>query len=99
MAVQVIEPQVIKQQSGILGTLGNLASLGGMMTGQPWLTALGTGMSGVDTLMNGDGTAASKDEVAKKTGEAWKEIYDRMKARWKNATEDNVTKKKGQVTA
>ena len=37
---------VIYQQGGgggLLGGLGALASIGGVLTGQPWLSALGTG--------------------------------------------------------
>ena len=49
--------QVGSGGSGILGTLGTLASLGGTMFGVPLLTTLGTGMSGVDALMNGGGNA------------------------------------------
>ncbi len=39
--------------SSPLGSLGTLASLGGMVTGQPWLTALGMGMNAYNTYNNG----------------------------------------------
>ena len=46
---------------GILGTLGTLASLGGAAFGVPMLTTLGTGMTGIDTLMNGGGQCRHND--------------------------------------
>ena len=41
--------------SGLLGTLGGLATIGGALTGQPWLTGLGTAMGTADRMMNGGG--------------------------------------------
>lgn len=49
MAVQVIR----NDGMGPLGMLGTLGALGGTAFGVPWLTALGMGMSGADSLMRG----------------------------------------------
>lgn len=51
--------QVLDKQPGILSNIGNLASLGGMITGQPWLTALGAGMKATDGLINGSSNNGS----------------------------------------
>ena len=37
-----------------LGSLGTLGMAVGTLTGQPWLTALGTGMSAANSMMNGN---------------------------------------------
>lgn len=45
---------------GLLGTLGTIASLGGMfIPGAQFLTPLGMGMSAADGLMNGNASAAN----------------------------------------
>lgn len=55
------------------------------MTGQPWLTALGTGASGVDAMMNGD----TSSSTAKETGGALSEVLEGLKEVWKNPADDN----------
>lgn len=37
----------------MLGSLGKVASIAGMATGQPWLTALGSGINAYNTYNNG----------------------------------------------
>lgn len=37
-----------------LGTLGSLAAVAGMATGQPWLSTLGMGMGTVGNMINGN---------------------------------------------
>ena len=76
--------------SGILGTLGTLASLGGTMFGVPMLTTLGTGMTGIDTLMNGGGDANTID----KTGGA---LHDLIATLWKKPTDGNIASKAGTI--
>lgn len=44
---------------GILGALGQIANIGGMLTGTPWLSGLGMGMNAVNGAMNG-GTSAGQ---------------------------------------
>lgn len=39
--------------SNPFGTLGMLANIGGIVTGQPWLTALGQGMNAFGQFSNG----------------------------------------------
>ena len=41
--------------SSPLGSIGSIASLAGMVTGQPWLTALGMGANTATSLFNGGG--------------------------------------------
>ena len=36
-----------------LGSIGTIASVAGMVTGQPWLTALGQGMNAYGQIRNG----------------------------------------------
>ena len=42
-----------------LGSLGSLGMAVGTLTGQPWLTALGTGMTAANSIMNGNSTPES----------------------------------------
>ena len=50
MAIKTLE----RKKDNTLGMLGTLASVAGMATGQPWLSALGAGMQGANSMMNGD---------------------------------------------
>ena len=84
--------QVGSGGSGILGTLGTLASLGGTMFGMPLLTTLGTGMSGVDALMNGGGNA----NTITQTGGALGELLKTMSG-WVNPTDGNVASTAGKI--
>ena len=49
---------VTKGGGGLLGGLGKAAGVAGMLTGTPWLSALGLGMGAADSAMNGNGTGA-----------------------------------------
>ena len=83
MAVQYIQ----SKGSGILGTLGTLASLGGAVLGMPWLSTLGMGMSGVDSLMNGN----SGSQALTQTGGALSELLKGMKtSSWENPADGNI---------
>ena len=42
-------------KNNTLGSLGTIASLAGTLTGQPWLTALGTGVNAYDAISAGNG--------------------------------------------
>lgn len=79
MAVQVLE-----KQPGILSNIGNLASLAGTLTGQPWLTALGMGMSATDGLINGSGYSSTAEDALGKL----KEVI----GGWKNPASGNIAK-------
>ena len=48
--------QYVKNNNGLLGSLGKIAQIGGFIPGLQWLTPLGKGMSAVDNIMNGDGS-------------------------------------------
>lgn len=43
--------QYVQEKSGLGSLLGGLATIGGALTGQPWLSALGTGIN----MMSGNG--------------------------------------------
>ena len=75
MAVKVVE-----KKNNTLGMLGTLASLGGMVTGQPWLGALGTGMQGMNSMMNGD----SNIQTGQATAGALNEVLNNLKDIWRN---------------
>ena len=86
MAIKVLE-----KQPGILSNIGNLASLGGMITGQPWLTALGAGMKATDGLINGNsnnGSNSAEDALGK-----LKEAI----TGWKNPASGNIAKAAGKA--
>ena len=81
--------KVVKGGPGILSNLGNLAALGGMVTGQPWLTALGTGMKATDTLINGSSDADSQTDALEK--------LKNVITGWKNPASGNIAKTAGTV--
>lgn len=83
--------QVLDKQPGILSNIGNLASLGGMITGQPWLTALGAGMKATDGLINGssnNGSNSAEDVLGK--------LKDAITG-WKNPASGNIAKTAGKA--
>ena len=47
--------QYVKGGNGFLGGLGTLAQIGGLVTGTPWVSALGMGMNAVNGMMNSGG--------------------------------------------
>lgn len=58
--------KVVKSGSGILGTLGSIAQIGGMfIPGMQFLTPLGMGMSAVDKLMNGGSMNGEEQDALK----------------------------------
>ena len=89
MSLRAIQPQQAQRKSGgILGTLGALASLGGMAFGVPWLGALGMGMQGVDNILNG-GSSMGTAQAA--TG-AMNTVVNGLKDIWNNPSEGNIAK-------
>ena len=49
---------VTKGGGGLLSGLGKAAGVAGMVTGTPWLSALGLGMGAANSAMGGDTTGA-----------------------------------------
>lgn len=49
----------VQEKNGLLGGLGMLATVAGAATGQPWLSALGTGLSTMNGAMNGGNSGQS----------------------------------------
>ncbi|MBQ7220817.1 MAG: hypothetical protein IJS28_07550 [Synergistaceae bacterium] len=90
MSLTYVKPQQQQKSGGILGTLGTLASIGGMAFGQPWLSALGMGMSGVDSLMNGGSSSGGSTQAAKQTGGALSELLKGIKTGWENPAAGNI---------
>ena len=81
--------KVVKGGPGILSNLGNLATLGGMVTGQPWLTALGTGMKATDSLINGNGDTDSQTDALEK--------LKNVITGWKNPASGNIANVAGKA--
>lgn len=85
--------KVVKGGPGILSNIGNLASLAGMATGQPWLTALGAGAKLTDGMINGfgdNGTSGAEDVLGK-----LKEAMDG----WKNPASGNIARTAGKTAS
>ena len=91
MAVTVLQ----NDGMGPLGMLGTLASLGGTAFGAPWLTALGMGMSGADSLTRGKKPTTTESgglaEILKGMGGLFKNIgtkdaqdmsYEELRRKW-----------------
>ena len=74
MAIKTLE----RKKDNTLGMLGTLASVAGMATGQPWLSALGAGMQGANSMMNGDRSM----QTAQKTSGAMSELLSGLKDAW-----------------
>ena len=75
--------QYVKENNNFLGALGGLATLGGMLTGQPWLSALGTGLGAANSIMNGNATQGDVQSL----GDILKNIIS-----WKNPASGNIAK-------
>lgn len=65
----------VKQQDNTLSMLGTLAAIGGIATGQPRLSALGTGMQGMNAMMSGDSSLS----IANATNESLITMLDKLK--------------------
>ena len=89
MAVKTVE-----KKNNTLGMLGTLASIGGAAFGVPWLGALGTGMQGMNSMMNGD----SSMKTGQDTAGALSEVLSNLKDIWKNPakTDEQAIKDKVQ---
>ena len=90
--IQVQQQQ--KKSNGILSGLGMLATLGGTLTGQPWLSALGMAANGANAMMNGD---SSTDTVTKTSG-ALNEVLTGLKSVWSKPTDNNPAKSEAKNT-
>ena len=86
MAVQTIQNNN-SSPFGNLGTLGTLAMFGGTLTGQPWLTALGTGMSAAGKMLGGQGNMNDQKQNADAFQEAIKGLWG-----WVNPASGNIAK-------
>ena len=91
MALQYVQSRQPQRRNSILGTIGTLATLGGMATGIPWLGALGTFASGTDALINGGGSGNSGN-VVKETGGALGNVLNGLKDIWPSITDNNIAK-------
>ena len=92
MALQYVQPrQQQKKSNSFLSTLGTLATLGGIVTGSPFLGALGTFSSGADALING-GSSGNSGNVIKETGGALGNVLNGLKDIWPSITDNNIAK-------
>lgn len=87
MAVKTLD-----RQPGILSNIGNLASLGGMITGQPWLTALGASAKFTDGMINGFGNDNGGNSAEDTLGK----LKDAITG-WKNPASGNIAKTAGKA--
>ena len=83
----------VKKQNNTLGILGTLASIGGAAFGVPWLGALGTGMQGMNSMMNGD----SSMKTGQDTAGALSEVLSSLKDIWKNPAKTDAQAIKDKV--
>ena len=83
---------VIQAQSsggGLGGILGGLATLGGALTGQPWLSALGTGI-GMMTGNNAGGGGVQGALGGLLQGQTLKDILDTLSGTLKNPASGSI---------
>lgn len=85
---------VLQNNGSPLGSLGTLGMALGTVTGQPWLTALGTGMKATDSLLNGNNNAQTTANNIGSLQEALKGLWG-----WVNPASDNVAKSAAQRLA
>ena len=91
MALQYVQSRQPQRRNSILGTIGTLATLGGIATGSPFLSALGTFSSGTDALLNGGG-GGNSGNVIKETGGALGNVLNGLKDIWQKPTDNNIAK-------
>ena len=75
--------QYVKEKNNFLGALGGLATLGGIVTGQPWLSTLGAGLGAANGMMNGN----SSD-----VGALGQILSGIINGTWKNPADGNIAK-------
>ena len=83
--------QYVKEKNNFLGALGGLATLGGIVTGQPWLSTLGAGLGKANRMMNGD----NSDDENNSGGGGLLDIltnFGKICAGWFNPAEGNIAK-------
>ena len=85
----IMAPQ---KQNNSLGLLGTLAMFGGTLTGQPWLTALCTGMSAAGKMLGGQGNMNDQKQNADAFQEAIKGLWG-----WVNPASGNIAKSTSKI--
>ena len=83
----------VQKKNNTLGLLGTLASIGGATFGVPWLGALGTGMQGMNAMMNGN----SSLQTGQATAGALNEILNGLKNGWENPAKTTAQAVKDKV--
>ena len=83
----------VQKKNNTLGMLGTLASIGGAAFGVPWLGALGTGMQGMNAMMNGN----SSMQTGQATAGALNEILNGLKNGWENPAKTTAQAVKDKV--
>ena len=77
-----------QSKNNSLGTLGTLAMFGGTLLGQPWLSALGSGINAANSMINGNYSSAPQATSA---------FQDAIKGLWGwvNPASGNIAKSPG----
>ena len=77
------------QGSGPFGGWGGAATLVGTLTGQPWLTAIGTGMNAADSIATGGRRGSSGSNGL--DGKLFDDAIEQLKG-WINPAIGNIAK-------
>ena len=83
----IMAPQ---KQNNSLGLLGTLAMFGGTLTGNPFLTSLGTGMNAANQMINGN--YSSTPQAASAFQDAIKGLWG-----WVNPASGNIAKSASKI--
>ena len=87
--------QYVKEKNNLLGTLGGLATLAGGLTGQGWLSALGTGLGAINGAMNGDNSGGNSGSGSLKD---ILENLGKTLGGWFKPTDGNIAKVKPDIS-
>ena len=83
--------QYVQEKSGLGSLLGGLATIGGALTGQSWLSALGTGIN----MMSGNGGGGSLGGY-EELGKGIKGLLDQIKG-WANPADGSIVDSSKQI--
>ena len=80
---------VIQEQGGggLLGGLGAIATLGGVLTGNPFLSSLGTGLGTANNILNG-----GNGQGGIQGGTSWSDILNNILGGLIKPTDNNIAK-------
>ena len=82
-----------RESNGLLNALGAIGTIGGALTGSPWLSALGMGAN----MMNGGGSSSGGS--LGNYGNTMKDILDQIKGMWVNPASGSIAQTPGKSAA